>query len=75
MMELLLGTLTVLPFDLLTIAPTESAKWILFEENYQNIERIIRYILERASKSEEDHKTTLNKIDLIAKSFSSRKIA
>ena len=75
MMELALFTLTKLPIDLLSRAPTESAKWTLFEENYKNIEIIIRYILERASKSNEDHIKALDKLDILAKSFSSRQIA
>ena len=61
MMELALGRLYVLPISLMLIK-TEGARWMFYEENYKNIEKILRYILTRASQSEEDRKQTLNKI-------------
>jgi hypothetical protein len=61
MMELALGRLYVLPISLM-LFKTEGARWLFYEENYKNIEKICRYILTRASQSSRDCKQTLNKI-------------
>ncbi|MCW4004579.1 MAG: hypothetical protein NWE95_11780 [Candidatus Bathyarchaeota archaeon] len=60
-MELALGRLSVLAIAL-TAFETEGARWLFYEATYQQIERLLRGILERSSKSKEDKSQTLNKL-------------
>ena len=73
MIELALGRLYILPIALMFFK-TEGARWMFYEENYQNIEKIFRYIIDRASRSEKDHKQTLNKIFELLEPLSTRPI-
>ena len=47
---------------------------MFYEENYQNIEQILRYILNRASRSKEDQKQALDKLFELLEPFSQRPI-
>lgn len=73
LMELALARLNVLAIAIM-VFKTEGARWMFYEENYQNIEQILGYILNRASRSKEDKKQTLNKLFEILEPFSNRPI-
>lgn len=73
MIELALGRLYILPIALMFFN-TEEARRIFYDENYHNIEQIYRYILNRASRSKEDQKETLNKLFEFLEPFSNRPI-
>ena len=73
MIELALGRLYILPIALMFFN-TEEARRIFYDENYHNIEQIFRYILNRASRSKEDQKQTLNKLFEFLEPFSNRPI-
>jgi len=73
MMELALGRLYVLPLSLM-LFKTEGARWMFYETNYKNIEKICRYIIIRASNSRDDLMEALNKIFELLEPLSTRPV-
>jgi DNA-binding transcriptional ArsR family regulator len=71
--ELAFGRLIVLAIAL-TCFETEGARWMFYEATYQNIEQLLRYILERASRSKKDKEQALTQLFELLSPYSTRSI-
>jgi len=68
LMELAQSRITLLPISMMFFK-TE-ATWAFYEQNYQNLEQILNFILNRASKNRVSKEQTLNILFTMLKPFS-----
>lgn len=73
MMELAFGRLNALAIAL-TCFDMDGARWMFYDATYRNIEQILRYVLDRASKGKNEKEQTLEKLFELLKSYAERPI-
>ena len=74
MMELAFGLVSMLSIALTAYTESEIVRWLFYEATYENMEQVLRSIVNRASRSKEDKEETLVKLFEMLKPLASRSI-
>jgi hypothetical protein len=74
MMELTFGLVNMLAIALIGYTETEVVRWLFYEATCENVEQLLRSIVNRASRNKEDKEKTLVKLFEMLEPFAGRSI-